>query len=337
MDEPTSSLSQHETATLFRLIRELRARGVSIIYISHRLAEVQSLADRVTVLRDGKNAGELAGQEIRPERMVALMVGRDVSLFAGVRQRRLGAVALEVHDLVVPAHPRQQLHFSVRAGEIVGIAGLVGSGRTEVLQALFGIEPARGGTLTVAGKAVTIRSPLDAIRAGMGLVPEDRKTQGLILSMTVQVNIGLAAVGLDCRGGAFIDFAKERQGAESMIAKLRLRPPDPRQSAENLSGGNQQKAVLAKWLLLQPKVLLLDEPTRGVDIGAKQEMYNLIEQTAEAGAAVLFVSSDMPEILGLADRILVMHEGRIAGELGRAAVTERGVMNLATGRVPSVG
>jgi ribose transport system ATP-binding protein len=331
MDEPTSSLSQHEADNLFRVIRELRSRGVSIIYISHRLAEIQGLADRVLVLRDGRNAGELAGEDIRPQRMVSLMVGRDVSLF-GQRQRRTpGEVMLEAEGLVVPANPAHALSFAVRAGEVVGLAGLVGAGRTEVLQTLFGIHPARAGTIRVNGQAVKVHSPIDAIKAGIALVPEDRKDQGLILEMSLRHNLGLTGLGRHRLAGAFLNRARERQDAEQMIRELRIRPPDPRQAVQNLSGGNQQKAVLAKWLLLRPRVLLLDEPTRGVDVGAKEEMYRLVEQAAAAGAAVLFVSSEMPEVLGLADRILVMHEGRLTGELSRQRATEEAVMHLATG------
>jgi ribose transport system ATP-binding protein len=333
MDEPTSSLSEHETELLFRVIRSLRDRGVSVVYISHRLREVQTLADRVTVLRDGRNAGELAGPEIRPERMVALMVGRDVSLFSGLHQRRPGAVLLEVSGLVVPAHPEHALSFAVRRGEIVGVAGLVGAGRSELLQALFGVHPALAGEVRIDGEAVRLRRPSDAIRAGLALVPEDRKDQGLILEMSVRHNIGLAALARHQLGVGFLNQERERRDAREMIQKLRIRPPDPNQAVQNLSGGNQQKTVLAKWLLLRPRVLLLDEPTRGVDIGAKDEIYHLIEQTAAAGAAVLFVSSELPEVLGLADRILVMHEGQLAGELRRDEASEEAVMRLATGRV----
>jgi ribose transport system ATP-binding protein len=334
MDEPTSSLSQHEAEALFRVVRDLRQRGVSIVYISHRLAEVQQLADRVVVLRDGKNAGELAGGAIRPERMVSLMVGREVSLFAGRRPRTPGKVLLDVKELTTAAHPQHRLSFTVRSHEIVGIAGLVGAGRTELLQALFGIQPARTGTIRVDGNLVLLRHPTDAIQAGLALVPEDRKEQGLILQMTVQENVGLAALRRNARAAAFIDFACEHREAEDMIQKLQLRPSNPQLVVQNLSGGNQQKVVLAKWLLLNPRVLLLDEPTRGVDVGAKEEIYHLIEQTAEAGAAVLFVSSEMPEVLGLADRLLVMHEGRITGELTRPEATEEAVMRLATGDLP---
>ncbi len=333
MDEPTSSLSEHEAELLFRVIRDLRARGVSIVYISHRLREVQALADRVTVLRDGRNAGELAGPEIRPERMVSLMVGRDVSLFSGLHTRNPGPVRLEVSGLVVPDNPGHAVSFAVRQGEIVGVAGLVGAGRSELLQALFGVHPALAGVVRVDGEVVRLRRPIDAIRAGLALVPEDRKDQGLILEMSVRHNISLAALAQHQLGAGFLNHERERGDAREMIQKLRIRPPDPNQAVQNLSGGNQQKTVLAKWLLLRPRVLLLDEPTRGVDIGAKDEIYHLIEQTAATGTAVLFVSSELPEVLGLADRILVMHEGQLTGELRRDQASEEAVMRLATGRV----
>ncbi len=333
MDEPTSSLSQHEAETLFRVIDDLRRRGVSIVYISHRLAEVQRLADRVTVMRDGRNAGELERADIRPERMVALMVGRDVSLFAGQRPRAPGAAMLEVSGLVVPANPGHRLSFAVRAGEIVGVAGLVGAGRSELLQALFGVDPPLAGTVRVEGREVVIRKPLDAIEAGLALVPEDRKQQGLILEMSVRHNIGLPSLRRNRLAGGLLNRERERADAEAMIRKLRLRPADPRKAVQDLSGGNQQKAVLAKWLPLNPRVLLLDEPTRGVDVGAKEEIYHLIEEAAESGAAVLFVSSELPEVLGLADRILVMHQGSITGELARAEASEEAVMHLATGHI----
>jgi ribose transport system ATP-binding protein len=212
----------------------------------------------------------------------------------------------------------------------------VGAGRTEVLEALFGIKPARSGKIIVDGRPVSIHEPRQAIRVGLALVPEDRKQQGLILEMTVHQNIGLAALDRQRRAGVFIDFARQRRDAVEMIRRLRLRASSPRQVVQTLSGGNQQKAVLAKWLLLAPRILLLDEPTRGVDVGAKEEIYHLIEDAAQAGAAVLFVSSEMQEILGLADRILVMHEGRIAGELARTEATEEAVMRLATGQASMV-
>ncbi|MCI0458228.1 MAG: sugar ABC transporter ATP-binding protein [Gemmataceae bacterium] len=333
MDEPTSSLSEHETELLFGVIRALRGRGISVVYISHRLREVQALADRVTVLRDGRNAGELAGADIRPGRMVSLMVGRDVSLFAGLHARTPGPTRLEVRDLVVPAHPGHPLTFSVRRGELVGIAGLVGAGRSELLQALFGIDPPLSGEVRIDGQPIRVRRPLDALRAGMGLVPEDRKEQGLILEMSIRHNISLAALARNPRGIGLLNHERERREADEMIRKLRIRTPSATQPAQNLSGGNQQKTVLAKWLQLGPRVLLLDEPTRGVDVGAKDEIYHLIEQTAAAGTAVLFASSELPEVLGLADRILVLHEGRLTGAVSRDEADEETVMHLATGRV----
>jgi ribose transport system ATP-binding protein len=331
MDEPTSSLSLHETQTLFRVVRQLRQRGVSIVYVSHRLAEVQELADRVTVLRDGRNAGELSRDEIQPRRMVSLMVGRDVSLFAGQKPRVPGDVQLAVSEFVVPANPRHRLNFSVRAGEIVGVAGLVGAGRSEMLQALFGVDPPLAGTIAVAGKTIRLRSPRDAIAAGIALVPEDRKQQGLILEMSVRHNIGLPSLRRERLPAGVLNRARERRDADDMIRKLSIRPPDPVRLARDLSGGNQQKTVLAKWLTLRPKVLLLDEPTRGVDVGAKEEIYHLIEDAAANGTAVLFASSELPEVCGLADRVLVMHQGRITGELSRAQASEEAVMRLATG------
>jgi ribose transport system ATP-binding protein len=331
MDEPTSSLSEHETETLFRVIKDLRSRGVSIIYISHRLREVEGMADRVVVLRDGRNAGELSGGDIRHERMVELMVGREVSLFGGRLPRTAGPAVLEVEDLVVPANPGCRLSFTVRSGEIVAVAGLVGAGRSELLQALFGIHRPLGGTVRVGGRLLSPRSPLDAIAAGLALVPEDRKEQGLILEMTVRQNISLPSLRRNRLPGWFLNREQERRDAAAMVEKLRIRPADDARVVLNLSGGNQQKTVLAKWLLLQPRVLLLDEPTRGVDVGAKEEIYHLIEQTAAAGAGVLFVSSELPEVLGVADRILVMHQGQITGELNREGATEEAVMRLATG------
>ena len=332
MDEPTSSLSQHETEALFRVIKELRARGVSILYISHRLGEVKELADRVVVLRDGKNAGELNREEITHDNLVRLMVGRNFQKAEGRRPRaEMGITALEVRALRTRTHPQHELNFSLQPGEIVGVAGLVGAGRTEMLLALFGVEPAAGGEILINGVAQTITNPRAAIAAGLALVPEDRKHQGVILEMAVRENLSLAALRRDARAG-FRDANCERTIADEMIAKLGVKTPSQRQLVQFLSGGNQQKIVIGKWLALQPRVLLLDEPTRGIDVGAKQEIYKLIEQLADDGVAVLFVSSEMEEILRLSDRALVMHEGRITGELPRNELSEEAVMRLATGR-----
>ncbi|MSU62759.1 MAG: sugar ABC transporter ATP-binding protein [Pedosphaera sp.] len=331
MDEPSSSLTQHETEQLYRVIKDLRSRGVSIIYISHRLGEVKELADRVVVLRDGKNAGELARDGIDHERMVRLMVGRDLSQFYQRRPHEVGAPLLEVENLRTPAHPAHSLNFNVRSGEIVGMAGLVGAGRTELLRTLFGIDRAVGGSVRLNGELLEVRNPVDAIQAGIALVPEDRKQQGVILEMAVRENISLAGERRHARFGVFRDGSQEQSVAHEMIGQLRIKTPNDRQLVQFLSGGNQQKVALGKWLPLKPRVLLLDEPTRGIDIGAKQEIYRLMEELAESGVAILFVSSEMSEILGMSDRALVMHQGQITGELGREELTEEAVMRLATG------
>jgi ribose transport system ATP-binding protein len=331
MDEPTSSLSARETETLFRVVKDLRSRGVSVIWISHRLGEVKELADRVVVLRDGRNAGEITDRaEIEHDRMIRMMVGRDIDRLARRPSHPAGDVVLAVGDLRTPAHPAHAVSFAVRAGEIVGIAGLVGAGRTELLTTLFGITPAVAGSVAVAGRPVTPSSPIDAIRAGLALVPEDRKQEGLVLEMAVRENMSLAALWTESRAG-FIDTAAERQLAAEMIPALAIKTPGDRQAVQFLSGGNQQKVVLAKWLAMKPKVLLLDEPTRGIDVGAKAEIYDLVHRLAGEGLAVLFVSSEMEEILSLADRALVMHEGRLAGGLSRRELSEENVMRLAAG------
>ena len=332
MDEPTSSLTNEEATALFSVIGELRQRGVAIIYISHRLGEISALADRVCVLRDGENAGQLLRDEIDRERMVALMVGRDVDQFYARTVHAPGEVALKVDHLIVPEWPQHALSFSIRYGEIVGIAGLVGAGRTELLQVLFGIEPALGGTMNVGGQRLSPRTPRDAIRAGLSLLPEDRKLQGLVTEMSIRHNISLPGLRIHARSGAFIDLAREASDSEQAVKQLSIRRPDIDQQTRYLSGGNQQKVVLGKWLALNPNVLLLDEPTRGVDVGAKEEIYRLMEQLAGEGVAILFASSEMEEILGMADRALVMHEGRITGQLQRDQLSEESIMHLATGR-----
>ncbi len=328
MDEPTSSLSQHETEQLYRVVKDLRSRGISVIYISHRLGEVKELADRVVVLRDGANAGELQRDEITHDAMVRLMVGRALGRHDRTA-RGHGTPVLEARGLRTAAHPRKPLDFSICPGEIVGVAGLVGSGRTELLQVLFGIEPATGGEIRMNGEPVSITSPLDAIRAGMALVPEDRKQQGVILEMSVGQNTTLASLRRDARAG-FLNRKREGEIAVQMTEQLRVKTPDLAQFVQFLSGGNQQKVALAKWLALEPRVLLLDEPTRGIDIGAKQEIYRLMEELAGRGVAILFVSSEMEEVLRMSDRTLVMHEGRITGELRREELSEEAVMRLAT-------
>jgi ribose transport system ATP-binding protein len=331
MDEPTSSLSTRETERLFEVVKDLRERGVSVIYISHRLGEVKELADRVTVLRDGENAGDLLREEINHDAMVRLMVGRDISQFYARKPHEAGDVLLEVKDLVTPAHPEHKLNFTIRAGEIVGIAGLVGAGRTEMLQVLFGVEPAAGGEIRLGGEAVKFGSPICAINGGIALVPENRKEEGLVLGMSVLQNIGLPGLRRHRKLGAFRNGDQEVCDTDLMIDQMNIKTPSGDQIVQYLSGGNQQKVVIGKWLAMHPRVLLLDEPTRGIDVGAKQEIYVLMEELAEKGVAVLFVSSELEEIIGMSDRTLVMHEGRITGELQRDQLTEEAIMHLATG------
>lgn len=329
MDEPTSSLSSSEATNLFRVIQDLRTRGVSVVYISHRLGEVKELSDRVTVLRDGENAGELRRSEITHGAMVRLMVGRDLSQFYAHEPHPAGKVMLQVQGLRTAAHPRHSLDFQVRAGEIVGMAGLIGAGRTEVLQALFGVIPAIAGTIRVEDQEICPQSAEEAIDAGLALVPEDRKHQGVVLEMAVRHNLSLASLRRNQSSG-FLNRQQESALSEQMIRDLRIKTPHEYQPVQFLSGGNQQKVVLGKWLALRPKVLLLDEPTRGIDVGAKHEIYRLMEDLAKQGVAILFVSSELEEILGLSDRVLVMHEGRITGELPRKGLTEQAVLHLAT-------
>lgn len=331
MDEPTSSLSTSEAERMFAVVRDLKDKGVSVIYISHRLGEVKALADRTMVLRDGENAGELARDAIQHEAMVQMMVGRDVSQFYARQQHEPGDIVFEVKDLVTPAWPQHAINFSLRKGEIVGIAGLVGAGRTEMLRVLFGVDRAVSGHIEIDGKLVSISSPLDAINAGLALVPEGRKEQGLIIDMNVRENVSLASLWRHRLGAGALNRDKEVADAGEMIGKLNIKTPGQEQVVRFLSGGNQQKVVLGKWLTMNPVILLMDEPTRGIDIGAKEEVYRLMETLAQEGMTILFVSSELEEIIGMSDRTIVMHEGRVTGELMRDALSEEAVMHLATG------
>lgn len=330
MDEPTSSLSAKESESLFELIEALRQQGVSVIYISHRLGEVKRLADRVVVLRDGEFAGELTGDQITHDEMVSKMVGRDISKFYQRTSHPVGDVILEINELVTTAWPKQKISLKVRSGEIVGLAGLVGSGRTELLQALFGIDRPLSGQIKVGDKPVPVRSPREAVEHGLALVPEDRKLHGLLVDLSVQSNIGLAGLKRNANRAGFADFSKQRAVASDMIQRLSIKTPSDRQIAKFLSGGNQQKVVLGKWLAMSPRLLLLDEPTRGIDVGAKQEIYQLIERLAAESMGILFVSSELEEIIGIADRVYVMHEGKLTGELSRDQLNEESIMKLAT-------
>ncbi|MGA0868519.1 MAG: sugar ABC transporter ATP-binding protein [Planctomycetota bacterium] len=330
MDEPTSSLGESDAERLFDVVDELRRDGVSVLYISHRLAEIERLADRVVVLRDGGPVGELVGTQIARDAMVRMMVGRELGQFFHRSPHAPGAVALGVTGLRTRAFPGAAVDLTVRCGEVVGLAGLVGAGRSEMLKALAGVEPGLGGAVCVSGRSIGLpQHPSAAIRAGVALVPEDRKAHGALLDLDVRQNIGLGRLSTDARRG-FVDRAKEAGLAARMIAELGIRTPDDRQSVRFLSGGNQQKVVLARWLATEPAVLLLDEPTRGVDVGAKEEIYALLDGLARRGMAILFASSELEEVLGLSDRVLVVRDGRIQGELSGAACTEEAVMQLAT-------
>lgn len=331
MDEPTSSLSQRETETLFGVIAGLKQAGVTVLYISHRLAEVKTIADRVVVLRDGRNAGELQRHEINHEAIVRLMVGRDLKqLYPRTRPNAANnAIRLEVRDVCFAGGPTTPIALSLRRGAVVGLAGLVGAGRTELAEALFGVRRIISGQVLLDGQRLAIRSPRDAVRQGLLLAPEDRRQFGLILSNSVRGNISLPNLNR-LKNFLFVSRSEEQRLAATTVDKLHIKTPSTRQLVGLLSGGNQQKVVFGKWLARDPKVLILDEPTRGVDVGARAEIYALIDQLAASGVAVLMISSDLEEILGMSDRVLVMHEGRLAGELARSELSEEAVMRLAT-------
>ena len=331
MDEPTSSLTLTETESLIKVVKELRARGVSIIYISHRLGEVKELADRVVGLRDGSNAGGLGKEEITHDHMVSLMVGRDLEKFQAPANTTPKPTRFAVRGLRTKRYPTKEINFEIGAGEILGMAGLVGAGRSEAAQAIFGVDPSLGGTLTLDGQTLSIRSPRDAIKNGIYLAPEDRRRSGLIVDMTIRDNITMPVLSRYAPGG-LIQKSKEAAVAQEASKSLRVKTPTVEFLARNLSGGNQQKVVLAKWLSLEPKLMIFDEPTRGIDVGAKAEIYELMRGLASQGVAVLMISSDMEEVLGQSDRIAVMHEGRVTGFLTRAEASEQAVMQLAVGK-----
>jgi ribose transport system ATP-binding protein len=330
MDEPTSSLTQKETDRLYEVIDGLKAAGVSVMYISHRLAEIKRCCDRAVVLRDGKNAGELAKADITHDNLVRLMVGRDLkSLFPRTRPAA-GTPVLRVKDLTYAGGPSHAASFEVRAGEVLGMAGLVGAGRTELSEAVFGLRDVTGGEVLLNGQPLKVRRPADAVKAGVLLLPEDRRLNGLVLEAGVGFNLSLP--NLDrLTTATIIDPAAEAGLHAESIRSLRVKTPNAEQVVGLLSGGNQQKVVFGKWLARGPKVLILDEPTRGVDVGAKTEIYTLIDELAAKGVAVWMITSDMEELLGVSDRVVVMHEGRIAGELTRDRLSEEAVMRLATG------
>jgi rhamnose transport system ATP-binding protein len=333
LDEPTASLSAHEVERLFEIVRRLRDRGVAILFVSHRLDEVFELCDQTTVLRDGRHVISAPTKDLTTADLIRNMVGRAVMLFPRV-QSRVGEVLLEVKGLT-RGDAFQDVSFDVREGEVVGFAGLVGAGRTEIARVIFGIDQRDSGTVRIGGKEVAFRSPSEAMAAGVAYLPEDRHQQGLVLDFSIAENVTLPILPrLFSR--LFVNAATERTVGDDYAKRLDVRMTGVGQSASALSGGNQQKVVLAKWLATEPRVLILDEPTRGIDIGAKVEVHRIITELAASGLAILLISSDLPEVLAMSDRIIVLHEGRITAEIDREDASEESVMFAATaqGREP---
>ncbi|CAL9662592.1 Galactose_methyl galactoside import ATP-binding protein MglA [Actinosynnema sp. ALI-1.44] len=331
LDEPTAVLTDTETDRLLGIMSELRAQGVGLVFITHHLDEIRRVADRITVLRDGRSVGTLPGTAT-VEHMIELMVGRTIDEQYPRRRTEPGEVLFKVEGLTRRGAFRD-VSFHVRAGEVLGIAGLVGAGRTEVVRAAFGVDPYDSGTVEVAGREVPAHDVRAAVRAGLGLVPEDRKGQGLVLTSTVADNLGLVTMRASTKAG-LVDRRGQRERAAEMAKSLRVKASGLGQPVRELSGGNQQKVVIGKWLLADPRVLVLDEPTRGVDVGAKVEIYELVNRMTAAGRAVVLVSSDLPEVIGMSDRVVVMAHGRVAGELP-GGTTQDKVMALAVQEFPA--
>ncbi|MBS1167918.1 MAG: transporter related [Proteobacteria bacterium] len=328
LDEPTSSLSDAETAFLFKVMADLKAAGVTMLYISHRMPEIFSVCDAITILRDGHHVRTMALADTSPEEVVRLMVGRDLSnVGRSPAADPEKPVVLEVRGLTRQPSYRD-ISFHVRAGEIVGFAGLVGAGRSEVMLGLFGSPPPEVGEIRIDGQPVIIDRAATAIAKGIALLPEDRKRQGLVLGLSVSDNLALAALGQKARFG-LVNFAAERQLVDRYVKRLRIKTPNVDAKVGNLSGGNQQKVVLAKWLATNPRVLIVDEPTRGVDVGSKAQIYAFLRELASAGLAIIVVSSDLPEVITISNRILVMRDGRLVGELQGADADEEKIMALA--------
>ena len=332
LDEPTSSLPVAETDRLLDVIAGLKAQGISVIFISHRLHEIERAADRVLVMRDGALVGTLARGEIAHDAMVRLMIGRALKARDALAPaREPGAVALSARGIRTPAFPNRTVDLDLRRGEILGLAGLVGSGRTELARVLFGIDKSPGGSIALEGRALALASAVDAVRNGIFLVPEDRKLTGVLLDLPIAQNISLPDLPAHARR-YLVSTRSEAATAETQKTNLGIKAPSVETRTGTLSGGNQQKVVLAKWLAMKPKVMILDEPTRGIDIGAKAEIYALMRGLADAGVAVLMISSDMEEVIGASDRIAVMHEGRISGYLERDEFSQENVLLLAVGK-----
>lgn len=329
MDEPTSAIPEREVAHLHGMIKRLTDFGVAIIYITHKMDEVFRISDDITVFRDGKHVGSYPAKELDRDKLIKLMVGRELTDLFPKEEAEIGEVVLSVQGLNRGAVVKD-VSFELHRGEILGLAGLMGAGRTEVLETIFGIEKADSGEVVLNGRALRIKQPSDAIRAGMALLTEDRKLNGIMGVLSVRDNITAAALPRYSPRGV-LHVGEMRKDSEDQREKLRIKTPSLSQLIKNLSGGNQQKALISRWLLTVPDVLMIDEPTRGIDVGAKSEIHRLMSMLAQEGKAIIMVSSELPEVLGMSDRILVMHEGRISGELSREEANQESVMHLATG------
>ena len=329
MDEPTAALTASETDVLFDVVRSLKKKGVSIVYISHRMEEIFELCDRITILRDGEYIGTRNIPETDMTEVVKMMIGREIGERYPERDVKLGDVVFEVKNLSCPG-VFQDVNFSVRAGEVLGVAGLMGAGRTEIMQSIFGNMPHVTGQIFMDGKEIHNKNPWDAMANGIGFITEDRKVEGLMLEESIMKNISLANLGSISKGGV-LDAKAEEEMVRNGIKNLSIRCTGPEHLCTNLSGGNQQKVVFAKWIFTNPRVLILDEPTRGVDIGAKKEIYSIINDLAATGVAIIMVSSELPEVLGMSDRVMVVHEGRIGGFIDRDKANQENIMTLATG------
>ena len=330
MDEPTTALTKIETQNLFKVIENLKKKGIAIIYISHRMEEIFAICDRVEVLRDGKYAGNALIKEIDNNKLIAMMVGRTIEEQFPYKKIEKGKVLLEVSNLTSKVGINN-ISFTVREGEIVGIAGLMGAGRTELAKTIFGYYKKEKGTIKLKGKRINIKNIQQAINNGICYLSEDRKKEGCILGLSVEDNMILSNLCKYENGFKIINKNKTKKDIDFYIKKLNIKTPNKDQLIKNLSGGNQQKVILAKWLLLSPDILIIDEPTRGIDVGAKKEIYELLNELKESGKAIIMISSDLPEVLGISDRILVMSEGKITGELNREEATQEKIMKLSVG------
>ena len=329
MDEPTAALTQKETEVLFKVVRSLKNKGVSIVYISHRMEEIFDLCDRITILRDGQYIGTREIAKTDMAEVVKMMIGREIGERYPERDVKIGDVVFEVKNLSCEGIFRD-VNFEVRAGEVLGVAGLMGAGRTEIMQSIFGNMPNVSGQIFMDGKEIHNKTPQDAMKNGIGFITEDRKTEGLMLEESIMKNISIANLGKISKNGVLNAGAEEAM-VKKGIEELKIRCTGADHTCNQLSGGNQQKVVFAKWIFTDPKLLILDEPTRGVDIGAKKEIYSIINDLAKRGVAIIMVSSELPEVLGMSDRVMIVHEGKISGFINRNEANQENVMTLATG------